>query len=155
VGIAKRAYRHEIARVNGVYQANVANLGTGDRDPFDTFTYEHPYVHAENREYKISCTGKVSRFGEILSWKALEGTNAYTMVFKRTTHPTPFPEQLSDAEFAPRADSALQGFWVGKIGWGKDAVRIQVKIAEASDGTYRADFYARSGHESFSNHSEL
>ncbi len=132
----------KIARVNGVFQANVSNLGTGDRGPFDTFTYKYPYVHAENREYKISCTGKVSRFGEILSWNALEGTNAYAMVFKRTTHPTPFPEQLTDAEFAPRTDSALQGFWVGKIGWGTDAVRIEIKIAEVSNGTYRADFYA-------------
>ena len=130
-----------ITETNGVYQANVDNIATGDQGPFDTFTYQYPYVHAENKELKISCTGKVSRFGKIMYWKALEGTNAYSMIFTRTTHPTPFPEPLTDAEFAPRANSPLQGFWVGKIGGGKNGLGVQVKIAEAADGTFRADFY--------------
>ena len=130
-----------IAMVNGAYQVKVDNLGTGDRDQFDTFTYQYPYVHAENKAYNISCTGKLSRFGGILYWKALEGTNTYNMVFRRTDHPTPFPDALTEAEFAPRTESPLQGFWVGKIGVGKMTVRIQAKIAEASDGAYRADFY--------------
>ena len=133
-----------IARVNGVYQANVDDIGSGDQGQFDTFTYNYPYVHAENEKNHISCLGKMSRFGETLSWKAREGTNAYAMVFRRTTHPTPFPEPVADAEFAPRPGSPLQGFWVGTIGWGKDALQVQVKIAEASDGTYRADFYVPS-----------
>ena len=71
-----------IATVDGAYQANVDNLGTGDQDQFDTFTYQYPYVHAEKKAYDISCTGKLSRFGETLYWKALEGTNTYNMVFR-------------------------------------------------------------------------
>ncbi|HEY1787956.1 MAG TPA: sigma-70 family RNA polymerase sigma factor [Verrucomicrobiae bacterium] len=138
---ARETFVMRIARVNGAYQVKVDNLGAGDRDKFDTFTYKYPYVYAENSRLDISCIGKMSRFGETLAWKSREGTNVYAMVFTRTTHPTPFPQPLTDAEFAPRADSALQGFWVGKIGLGKDGLRIQVKIAEASDGTYRADFY--------------
>ena len=130
-----------ITETNGAYQANVDNIGTGDQGPFDSFTYKYPYVHAENRQFNISCTGKVTRFGGTMYWKALEGTNSYSMVLRRTAHPTPFPEPLTGAEFAPRANSPLQGFWVGKIGWGKNALGIQIKIAEASDGTFRADFY--------------
>ena len=42
---------------------------------------------------------------------------------------------------APCASSPLQGFWVGTIGRGKRALHIQVKIAEASNGMFRADFY--------------
>jgi RNA polymerase sigma factor (sigma-70 family) len=130
-----------IALVNGAYQAKVDNFGTGEQNQFDTFTFAYPYVHAESKKYDVSCTGKLSRFGETLYWKALEGTNTYEMVFKRTIHPAPFPEALTDTEFSPRAGSALQGFWTGKIGLGKKTIRIQAKIAEASDGTFRADFY--------------
>jgi hypothetical protein len=72
-----------------------------------------------------------------------ENTVVATGVFMRTNNPPAFPEPLAAAEFAPRAGSDLQGFWVGKIGGGKSAVDIQIKIAEASDGTFRADFYSQ------------
>jgi hypothetical protein len=71
----------------------------------------------------------------------MEGTNAYVMEFRRTTNPPPFRKPLTDAEFAPRADSDLQGFWVGMIGRGKGSMHILIKIAEPSEGTFRADFY--------------
>jgi hypothetical protein len=53
---------------------------------------------------------------------------------------------LTDAEFAPHAGSDLQGFWVGMIGRGKSAIHIQIKIAEASDGIFRGDFYCPDQH---------
>jgi len=71
----------------------------------------------------------------------MQGTNAYAMEFRRTASPTPFPEPLTDDEFVPRAGSDLQGYWKGMIGTGKNALHIEFKIAEPSDGTFRADFY--------------
>jgi RNA polymerase sigma factor (sigma-70 family) len=142
--LAKNPLVMRIARVNGAYQANFDNIGLGHQDiVFDKFSYRYPYIYAESMYSNddVTCIGKVSRSGEKISWKALENNQTYTMVFGRTNNPTPFPEPLTDAEFAPRAGSDLQGFWVGQIGRGKGALRVQIKIAEASDGTFRADFY--------------
>ena len=134
-----------ITRVNGLYQANMDNIGFGSQNVgFDTFTYKYPYVEGEisSSNNDFSFVAKVSRSGEKMTWKAWQ--NDYTFhpaVFDRTTHPTPFPEALTDAQFAPRTDSPLQGYWVGRIGRRKRALHIQFKIAEASDGSYRAEFY--------------
>ena len=130
-----------IAETNGGYQASLANIDQANQGPFDTFTYKYPYVHAEITEYNISCAGKVNRSGEKMSWKALENNHTYAMVFRRTTNPPPFPEPLTDEEFAPRAGSDLQGFWTGMIRTGKAGLHVNIKIAEPSDGTFRADFY--------------
>jgi RNA polymerase sigma factor (sigma-70 family) len=131
-----------ITETNGVYQASWDNLDEGIKDEkFDAFTYTYPYVHAAVSNMNTSCTARVGRFGNTIYWKTVENKTVHSMVLTRTTHPTPFPEPLADAEFAPRSDSALQGFWVGKIAVGKKAIRIEAKIAEAPDGTFRADFY--------------
>jgi hypothetical protein len=135
-----------IVETNGGYQASLDKIDLGHPDiVLDTFTYEYPYLHGKitstNDDFSFF-TGKVNRFGEKITLKSWDNNYYSQVVFRRTTHPTPFPEALTDDEFAPRAGSALQGFWVGKIGRGKGAIRIQVKIGEAADGTYRADFYA-------------
>jgi hypothetical protein len=86
----------------------------------------------------------VDRSGERMTGKILQLPNnavVATVVFTRTNNPTPFPEPLTDAEFAPRFGSDLQGFWAGQIGRGKGGLRIQIKIADNSDGTFRADFF--------------
>ena len=62
-------------------------------------------------------------------------------MFTRTASPPPFPEPLSDADFAPRVGSDLQGLWQGWIGSGKGMVHFEIKITDPSDGTIRADFF--------------
>ncbi len=49
---------------------------------------------------------------------------------------------LTDAEFAPRAGSVLQGFWTGMIKTGNGGLHVNIKIAEPNAGTFRADFYS-------------
>jgi len=131
-----------ITKVNGVYQASMDNLGFGQQDmAFGTFTCKHFSLHGEITAEDISFVGKVDHSGEKISLQLREKHTVAAGIFKRTTNPPPFPEPLTDAEFAPRPDSDLQGFWAGKAGSGKIAVRFQVKIAEASDGTFRADLF--------------
>lgn len=135
-----------IVETNGDYQVSCDVIAVGLQDlRFETFIYKYPDVHGQ-----ISSTiddfsffsGKVSSSGEKITLKVWQNNQAFPpMVFRRTTHPTPFPEPLTETEFAPRAGSSLQGFWAGTIGRGKGALHIQFKIAEASDGTFRADMY--------------
>lgn len=135
-----------IASVNGAYQANLADLGWGTQRQFNTFTYRYPYVHSGPVESDGSFVGIVDPSGETISIKRYDQTD--TITIRRTTHPTPFPEPLTDAEFTPRAGSDLQGFWAGTVDTGNTTFHIQIKIAEASNGTYRADLYAPTSPES-------
>lgn len=129
-----------ITRVNGAYQARLENLDWGTQEQFDTITYTYPSVHGGTKSNE-SCDGTVDPSGEKISGTVRQNNKTYTMVVRRTTHPLPFPEALADTEFAPRAGSDLQGFWVGQIGRGAGTVHFKIKIAEASDGTFRSDFY--------------
>jgi hypothetical protein len=136
-----------IAKVNGGYQLTVDDLGFGHQEQLDTLTYKYPSVLGHSTVSDRNFVGTVDRTGEKMNGKILQlpgNTVIATGVFMRTKHPDSFPEALTEAEFAPRAGSDLQGFWAGKIGGGKSAVDIQIKIAEASDGTFRADFYSQS-----------
>ena len=126
-----------ITETNGVYQGTVEDIDRGQRDgAFDAVTYQYPYVHADtypsqhgnNTTPDVYCVGKVDRSGEKMSWKSLEGTNTYTMEFRRTTSPTPFPEPLTDEECVPRAGSDLQGLWKGIISTDKNPLHFEVKI---------------------------
>jgi len=62
-----------------------------------------------------------------------------TVVLRRTVTPDSVPERLTEGDFAPRPGSALQGYWTGTIGVGPDALPVSLKIAEATDGTFRAE----------------
>lgn len=53
----------------------------------------------------------------------------------------PFPVELTEADFAPRAGSDLQGYWSGAIHTPRGDSRLNVKIAEPTDGDIRADFF--------------
>ncbi len=61
------------------------------------------------------------------------------VVLRRTDAPDPVPGRLEEAEFAPRAGSALQGYWKGTIGAGQVALPVNMKIAEKTDGAFRAE----------------
>jgi hypothetical protein len=110
--------------------------------PVNGFTYKHRHIHAEVTDIPDSFDGTVNLAGTKISgrWKEGKGGSG-SLVFTRTDNPPPVPEPLTDDEFAPRAGSNLQGLWQGWIGSGKNAIRFEIKIADPSDGTFRADFY--------------
>jgi hypothetical protein len=131
-----------ITKVNGVYQVSGDSLDQGIRGvQIVNFSYKHSRVHAETPNSTDLFDGTVNRAGTEVSgkWKENNETNAFN--FKRTTNPPPFPEPLADADFVPRAGSALQGFWKGVIKTGGNGLEVNIKIAEDADGTFRADFY--------------
>ena len=136
----------KIKGTNGDYQATADMISQGVKDvPFSSFTYKFPRVHGDIPYRHGSYDGTVNRAGTVISgtvninYSSMPGTNySESLVFQRTDHPVPFPEPLTDAEFAPRAGSDLQGFWTGMIG----PLHTNIKIAESPNGTFRADFYS-------------
>ncbi len=132
-----------IAKMNGAFKVTGNDIDRGYKDvPVNIFTYKHRRIHAEISDIPDTFDGTVNLAGTKISgrWKEGKGGSG-SLEFTRTANPPPFPEALTDAEFAPRAGSDLPGLWQGWIGSGKGAIHFEIKIAEPSDGTARADFY--------------
>jgi RNA polymerase sigma factor (sigma-70 family) len=138
----KTRFVMRIAKVNGNYQVSGDDIDRGLKNvSVSNFTFKDRHIHGEIAGTPDSFDGTVNSAGTKVTGKWKEGNDSGPLVFQRTTNPPPFPEPLTDADFAPRAGSDLQGFWKGMIGQGKDALHIEIKIAEPSDKTFRADFY--------------
>ena len=71
-------------------------------------------------------------------WKWPGGNYSQPLALTRTNAPDRVPEPLTPAEYAPRPGSDLQGVWVGTVPDEKPA-HLQLKIAEAADGSFRAE----------------
>jgi len=132
-----------VAKVNGQYQVSCDDIDQGAKDvPMSNFSYQHGHIHGEFPTSHDVYDGTVNRAGTLVSGEWKEGNASGPLLFKRTANPPPFPEPLTDAEFAPRAGSVLQGLWKGIIQIKNGGLHINLKIAELADGTYRADFYS-------------
>ena len=71
-----------------------------------------------------------------LKWPG--GKYSQPLALARTNAPDRVPEPLKEAEYASRQGSDLQGLWAGTVPDEKPA-RMQLKIAETSDGSFRAE----------------
>jgi RNA polymerase sigma factor (sigma-70 family) len=131
-----------ISKANGKYQVMGDDIDRGYKNvPVNVFVYKGRHIHAEISDIPDTFDGTVNLTGTKISGHWKEGKAGGPLEFSRTDNPPAFPEVLTDAEFAPRAGSEVQGLWQGWIGSGKGAIHFEIKIAEASDGTFRADFY--------------
>ncbi len=138
----KTRFVMRIVKVNGSYQVSGDDIDRAYKDvPVNNFSFHHRRIHGEIAGTPDSFDGTVNSAGTKISGKWKEGKDSGPLVFEQITNPPPFPEPLTDEEFAPRAGSDLQGLWNGVIKTDKNGLQIVVKIAEASDGTFRADFY--------------
>ena len=130
-----------ITKANNDFQVIGNDIDRGYKDVPVNLTYKYPHLHAEIPGSPDSFDGMANRAGTEISGKWKENNGGGPLVFRRTSNPPSFPEPLADAEFVPRAGSDLQGFWKGVIKTGKNGLEVNIKIGEASDGTFRADFY--------------
>lgn len=71
-----------------------------------------------------------------LTWPG--GKYSQPLAFARTNAPDLVPESLTDTECVPRQGSDLQGTWTGTVP-DETPARLQLKIAEAGDGSFRAE----------------
>lgn len=128
-----------ITRAGFGYRATADWIDLGRRDPFEQVDYAYPsLVLRRNSRDVWNLTVNPDAAG--LHWAhTTHFIQPDPLTFARTTSPESVPDRLSDADFAPRAGSDLQGFWKGAVGTGTDAVPVNLKIAEQADGTFRAE----------------
>jgi hypothetical protein len=72
------------------------------------------------------------------TWKV--GKISGPLTLKLNALPDAFPEPLADSDYAPRKDSDVQGYWQGTLKAGNTPLRVALKIAERTNGVFRAVF---------------
>jgi hypothetical protein len=79
------------------------------------------------------------RASEMILEHAVHFIQPDPVVLRRAIHLQQVATALTETEFAPRPGSDLQGYWTGLLGLESSAIPVCVRIAEATDGTFRAE----------------
>ena len=143
VGALQRTQRIvlRILKDNGSYHAIVDQIDTGVRNlPATRFD-------VGRRRLTFELGSGISYQGELNSarteitgrWKWPGGNYSQPLTLTRTVTPDVIPEPLVESDYAPRPDSDLQGFWKGTLKFREISLRLHLKIAESSNGTFRAE----------------
>ena len=137
-GQQKWPMMYKISRMNGFYHAVEVNIYQGAREmPVSRLVYDYPSVCIEQKAigftYEATLNPKTMEMSG--TWKQGKGSGPFTM--KLNALPDAFPEPMAESDYAPRKDSDLQGYWRGTLKPDKTPIRVEIKIAERVDGTFR------------------
>jgi RNA polymerase sigma factor (sigma-70 family) len=128
----------KLTQTNGVYHATVDWIEMGRKDvPLRKVDYDFPNLRIEASVRDVWNLKLNADTTQMIWDHYIHFIQSDPVLLRRTTTPSQVPERLAEREFAPRAASALQGYWKGVIG--DDALPVDVKIAEQPDGTFRAE----------------
>ena len=138
---AKSPVQYKITRANGSYHAVGVNPYRGAMEiPLDKVIYHFPSVHMERLAvgfiYDATLNPKTMEMSG--TWKV--GKISGPLTLKLNALPDAFPEPLAESDYAPRKDSDVQGYWQGTLKAGNTPLRVALKIAERTNGIFRAVF---------------
>jgi len=130
---------YKISHDNGRYQTTMDSIEQNATNlPVAGFVYDYPRVRLEARTIEFIFNGKMSAdASEIFgSWR--QGGLSGDMTLVKTNNPDTVAEALDQTDYAPRGGSDLQGLWEGTLKVGNVTLRLNLKIAQQPDGTFRA-----------------
>ena len=138
---AKSPVRYTITKANGSYHAVGINPYRGFGEvTLDKIIYHFPGVHMERLAvgfiYDANLNPKTMEMTG--TWKV--GKISGLLTLKLNALPDAFPEPLAESDYAPRKDSDVQGYWQGTLKAGNTPLRVALKIAERTNGVFRAAF---------------
>jgi RNA polymerase sigma factor (sigma-70 family) len=120
----------KLFKKNGEYSATADLIDMGRKNIPISVNYSYPSLRITVNP-QMSFDGTVNTNGTELDFGEV--------ALRRTDTPDPVPGKLTEADFAPRAGSDLQGYWKGTLGTGPDALPLNWKIAESAGGAFRAE----------------
>jgi len=138
---AKSPVQYKITRANGSYHAVGVNPYRGAMEvPLDKVIYHFPSVHMERLAvgfiYDATLNPKTMEMSG--TWKV--GKVSGPLTLKLNALPDAFPGPLAENDYASRKDSDVQGYWQGTLKAGNTPLRVALKIAERTNGAFRAVF---------------
>ncbi len=130
-----------ISQERGTYRASADLPDLGLKEvPVDKLVYRYPSVHVEHKAIGLVYDATLSASGEEMSGVGKWNGHSGPFTLKRTAAPAYTQELLTEAEYAPRPDSDVQGYWKGALKAGSTLYPLVLKIAEPAKGTFRAEW---------------
>ncbi|HEV7924195.1 MAG TPA: sigma-70 family RNA polymerase sigma factor [Verrucomicrobiae bacterium] len=131
----------KLVKTNNVYTATADLIELGKKDlALGRVIYDYPSLRIErtpNDTWNLKVNADAT---QMVLDHATHFIQPDPVLFMRTAAPDTVQERLAESDFAPRPGSDLQGYWKGVIGDGPDALPVNLKIAELSDGTLHAEY---------------
>lgn len=129
----------KILKTNGTYRAMLDSVDQGARDiPAAKLSARPHFLHAELPAINADYEANLNADGTEMSGTWKQSKQSLPLTLKRTTEASQVAEALPADDYAPRADSALQGAWEGALKVGNAELRLALRIAEPSEGTFHA-----------------
>jgi RNA polymerase sigma factor (sigma-70 family) len=130
----------KLVKTNGVYSATTDWIELGRKDvPMGKIIYDYPSLQIE-RNPRDTWHLKVNANATQMIWDHyIHIIQPDPVLLTRTDTPDTVLDRLTESDFTPRIGSDLQGYWEGEVGTGSDAEPVDLKIAEPTDGTFRAE----------------
>jgi RNA polymerase sigma factor (sigma-70 family) len=130
----------KLVKTNGGYSATTDWIELGRKDvPMGKIIYDYPSLQIE-RNPRDTWHLKVDANATQMIWDHyIHIIQPDPVLLTRTATPDAVPDRLTESDFTPRIGSDLQGYWEGEVGTGSDAEPVDLKIAEPTDGTFRAE----------------
>ncbi|MDB6028736.1 MAG: hypothetical protein JWM68_4959, partial [Verrucomicrobiales bacterium] len=130
----------KITTKNGVYVASLDLIDVARKDiPVSRFVYNYPSIRIEPSQALQTFQGTLNKDGTEITGLYGQAASSVPLVLKRTKHPDAVPEPLDESDYAVRTDSDLQGVWQGTLGGTFRDLKLSFKIAEPTNGMFRAE----------------
>jgi RNA polymerase sigma factor (sigma-70 family) len=129
----------KIFKTNDTYRAVIDSIDQGAKDiPISKLSVRPHFIHAELPALDADYQAGLSADGTEMSgtWKQLN--RSFPLTLTRTTGADRVEEPMAAAEYTPRSDSDLQGAWEGVFKVGNVELRLNLRIAEPTPGTFHA-----------------
>jgi RNA polymerase sigma factor (sigma-70 family) len=144
VGPGEAARTHLVlilVKTNDVYTATTDLIEMGKKDvAMGRVAYDYPSLRIQ-RNPRDTWNLKVNADAtQMILSHATHFIQPDPVLLMRTSAPDPVPKRLEESDFQPRPGSDLQGYWKGSTGDGQEALPFNLKVAELSDGTFRAEW---------------
>ena len=139
---AQQTHLHLVLRIfktNDTYRAVIDSVDQGAKDiPIASLSVRRNSIHAELPALNADYQAALNADGTEMSgrWKQLKGS--FPLRLKKTTEADSVAEAMAPDEYAPRPDSDLQGAWEGALKVGNSELRLVLRIAEPTAGTFHA-----------------
>jgi RNA polymerase sigma factor (sigma-70 family) len=128
-----------VFRTNDTFRAVLDSVDQGAKDiPIPQLSARLDFFHAELPAIDADFQAKVSADDTEMTgtWKQLD--HSYPLVLQRTNEADQVQPPLAADEYAPRSGSDLQGQWDGTLKVGSVVLKLVLKIAEPTPGTFQA-----------------
>jgi len=128
----------KIFKTNDTYRAVLDSIDQSATVPVSRLSAHPNSLHAELPALGADYQAALNADGTEMSGTFKQLNQSFPLKLKRTTEADHIAETLASNEYAQRPDSDLQGAWEGTLNAGNAQLRLNLRIAEPTQGTFHA-----------------